>query len=149
MTIDICEQPLTFSLVGLSGAVCSEQYGPTGLALMNQLWPAVKTANLANTGINHWVYLGQDQLFVGVELTNPHPTPLPAPLTRFEFRLERYLRHLHRGPYDLLPATWRRLLGELQARGETVQAPSLEVYGHHSDNPAELETMIYIGLRSV
>ncbi|WP_261368401.1 hypothetical protein [Limnoglobus roseus] len=37
---------------------------------------------------------------------------------------------------------------ELAARGEVIGFPSLEVYSHHCDDPAKLETTIRIGLRS-
>jgi hypothetical protein len=36
---------------------------------------------------------------------------------------------------------------ELVARGEIIGTPSLEVYGHHCDDPAKLETTILIGLK--
>jgi hypothetical protein len=37
---------------------------------------------------------------------------------------------------------------ELAARGEVIGSPSLEVYGHHGDDPSKLETTIRIGLRA-
>jgi hypothetical protein len=75
MNIEIIEEPIRFHLHGISGVVENEQYGPVGLGLMNQLWPAVQGAGIPTTGINHWVYLPHNQLFVTVELRNPQPTP--------------------------------------------------------------------------
>lgn len=60
----------------------------------------------------------------------------------------RYMRHVHVGPYRALPQTWKVLKAELAARGEVVGSPSLEVYGHHCDDPSRLETTILIGLRA-
>jgi hypothetical protein len=40
------------------------------------------------------------------------------------------------------------LKAELVARGEVIGSPSLEVYGHHCDDPAKSETTILIGLRA-
>jgi hypothetical protein len=58
-------------------------------------------------GINHWVYLPDDKMFVGVELRGPHPSLSPVPLVPLEFQLSRYLKHVHVGPYQALPETGR------------------------------------------
>jgi effector-binding domain-containing protein len=62
--------------------------------------------------------------------------------------LERYTRHVHVGPYQALPQKWTEVKAELAARGEVIGSPSLEVYGHHCDEPSEPETTILIGLRA-
>ncbi len=56
------------------------------------------------------------------------------------------MTHVHVGPYQSLPQKWKDLKAELAARGEVVDSPSLEVYGHHCDDPAKVETTILIGL---
>jgi effector-binding domain-containing protein len=56
------------------------------------------------------------------------------------------MRHVHVGPYQALPQKWKDLKTELAARGEEIGSPSLEVYGHHCDDPAKLETTILIAL---
>jgi hypothetical protein len=50
--------------------------------------------------------------------------------------------------YQALPQKWADLKAELAARGEVIASPSLEVYGHHCDDPAKLETTILIALRA-
>ena len=87
-------------------------------------------------------------MFVGVELRTPQPVPTPDPLEPLEFELQRPMRHVHVGPYQSLPQKWTALKAELAARGEVIGSPSLEVYGHHCDDPAKLETTILIGLRA-
>jgi hypothetical protein len=145
MNVEILDAPLHFRLYGKSSLVENERYGETGLKLMDEMWKVVRQAGAANAGINHWVYLADGRMFVGVELlANAQP---PAGLESLEFELHRYLKHLHVGPYQELPAKWRALKDDLAARGETIGAPSLEVYGHHCDDPAKTETTILIGLQ--
>jgi effector-binding domain-containing protein len=73
---------------------------------------------------------------------------MPDPLEPLAFELPRYLKHVHVGPYQELPQKWKALKAELLARGEVIGSPSLEVYGHHCDDPAKSETTILIGLRA-
>ena len=87
-------------------------------------------------------------MFVGVELRNPQQLPVPDPLEPLEFELKRYTKHVHVGPYQALPQKWKELKAELAARGEVIGSPSLEIYGHHCDEPSELETTILIGLQA-
>jgi hypothetical protein len=148
MGIEIIELPIRFHLHGVGDVVENERYGEVGLRLMNEMWRAVKTAEIPTTGINYWVYLPDDRMFVGVELRGPHQGPMPGPLEPLEFELPRYMKHVHVGPYQALPQKWKELKAELVARGEVIGSPSLEVYGHPCDDPAKLETTILIGLRA-
>lgn len=148
MNIEIVETPIRFHLYGIGGVVENEQYGEVSLRLMNEMWQVVKGAKAATTGINHWVYLPDKRMFVGVELLSPQQSPIPEQLELLEFELQRYMRHVHVGPYQALPQKWAELKAELATRGEVIGSPSLEVYGHHCDDPAKLETTILIGLRA-
>ncbi len=147
MNIEIIEQPIRFQLHGISGVVKNERYGEVGLRLMNEMWQVVKGNGISTTGINHWVYLPAGRMFVGVLLRNPYQAPLPDQLEPLEFALQRYLKHLHVGPYQALPQKWKDLQAELVTRGEAIGSPSLEVYGHHCEEPSELETTILMGLK--
>jgi hypothetical protein len=148
MKIEIVEQAVRFRLSGIGGVVENERYGEVGLRLMNEMWQVVKEAKIATMGINHWVYLPDDRMFVGVEVRNPLQFPIPSRLEPLEFELRRYARHLHVGPYQTLPQKWKELKAELAARGETISLPSLEIYGHHCEGPAEPETTILLGLKA-
>ncbi|HEY7326200.1 MAG TPA: GyrI-like domain-containing protein [Gemmataceae bacterium] len=148
MNIEIIEEPIRFHLHGISGVVENERYGEVGLRLMNEMWQAVKGAKIPTTGINHWVYLPDGRMFVGAELRSTRQGPMPDQLEPLEFELPRYLKHVHVGPYQALPQKWKALKDELAARGEVIGSPSLEVYGHHCDDPAKLETTILIGLQA-
>jgi hypothetical protein len=52
-------------------------------------WQVVKGAGIPTTGINHWVYLPDGRMFVGVELRNPQKFPTPDPLEPLEFELQK------------------------------------------------------------
>lgn len=145
MQFEIVDAPLRFHLHGLTSPVDNRQYGQVGLKLMTPMWHVIKQAGTPNTGINHWVYLPDGQMFVGTELSPG--AAAPSPLQPLTFELPRYLKHLHIGPYDALPAKWQALKAELTSRGETITWPSLEVYGHHCDDSARQETTILMGLQ--
>lgn len=146
MEIEISEQPIRFHLHGLSSIVEHQRYGEVGLRLMNEMWKLVKDAGVQTTGINHWVYLADATMFVGVEVKNVPQSTIPELLRPLDFELRRYLKHVHIGPYQALPEKWKALKTELAARGEIIGSPSLEVYGHGCDDPTKTETAILIGL---
>ena len=148
MKIEILDEPIRFHLHGIRGVVENERYGEVGLRLMNEMWQVVKSAQIPTTGINHWVYLPDGRMFVGVELRNPQQVPTPEQLEPLEFELQRYMKHVHVGPYQALPQKWKELKAELAVRGENIGSPSLEIYGHHSDEPSKSETTILIGLQT-
>lgn len=146
MNYEIIETPRQINLHGISGIVQNEQYGMTGMRLMNELWPLVKGANLLNTGINHWVYLPDNRMFTGVELLNTANTLVPKQLESLEVKLHRYLEHVYIGPYEALPQKWSELKSMLRMLGEVIVSPSLEIYGHHCNDKSKLETTILISL---
>ena len=144
MEFEILDTPIRFSLHGKSATVPDQRFGEVGMRLMDEMWKIVRETGTPTTGINHWVYLADGRMFVGVELRPGAQTPVE--LEPLNFELPRYLRHLHIGPYQALPEKWQALKHELAARGEPIGSPSLEVYGHHGNDPAKLETTILIGL---
>jgi hypothetical protein len=146
MNIEIIEEPIRFHLHGIGGVVENERYGEVGLRLMNKMWQVVKSVGIPTTGINHWVYLPDNRMFVGVEARNPQQGPTLDQLEPLEFELPRYLKHIHVGPYQALPQKWKDLKAKLATRAEVIGSPSLEIYGHHCDDPAKSETTIVIGL---
>jgi hypothetical protein len=147
MKIEIIEKPIRFHLYGVGGVVENERYGEVGLRLMNEMWQVVKAARMPTTGINHWVYLPDGKLFVGVEVKNAHQITAANPLESLEFELARHMKYVHIGPYQALPQKWKELQTELAARGEITGSPSLEIYGHHCNDSSKLETTILMGLQ--
>ena len=147
MEFDITDEPIRFQLRGKWSVVENQRYSEVGLRLMNEMWKAVKDAKIQTTGINHWVYLADERMFVGVEVKNAQGSPIPDELEPFDFELLRYMKHVHIGPYQVLPEKWKALKAELAARGEIIGFPSLEVYGHWCADPSKAETTILIGLQ--
>lgn len=151
MNIEILTTPVRFHLHGKSALVENNRFGETGVKLMNEMWRDVKASQTPNEGQNHWVYLPAGRMFVGIVLAPEASAPQHFETLTFE--LHRYLKHTHIGPYQLLPEKWQSLKTELTARGETisnsVESPSLEIYGHHCDDVSKLETTILIGLKDL
>jgi hypothetical protein len=145
MEIEIIETPIRFHLHGLSSPVQGNNFGEVGMKLMNEMWKIVKESNTANSGINHWVYLPDGKMFVGVELLQNARSP--EQLEPLIFELQRHLKHVHVGPYQALPGKWASLKSALAGRGETISSPSLEIYGHHCEDQSKLATTILIGLQ--
>jgi hypothetical protein len=148
MKIEIIDKPIRFHLHGISGVVENQRFGEVGFRLMNEMWQVVKSTSTPTTGINHWIYLPHGKMFVGVELRTVQQIPIPDQLEPLEFELQRYMKHIHVGPYQALPQKWKELKAELAARCEILGSPSLEIYGHHCDDPSKLETTILIGLQA-
>ncbi len=147
MQLEIIDKPIQFHLFGKSTKVENKRFGEVGFQLMNEMWSVVKEAKIENTGINHWVYLPDERLFVGVELKDSQQTAVPQTLEPIEIEVQRYAKHVHVGAYSDLPQKWRELKAELKARGETIGCPSLEIYGHWCEDPTKTETTILIGLK--
>lgn len=145
MKFEFIESPIRFSLHGMSSDVPNNGIGEVGMKLMDELWRLVRQSNTSTLGINYWVYLPGGRIFAGVEL---QPNAIaPDGLEPLEFEIKRYLKHVHIGPYQALPGKWQALKDELAAGGETIGSPSLEVYGHHCEDPSKTETTILIGLQ--
>jgi hypothetical protein len=90
INIEIIETPIRFHLQGIGGVVENERFGEVGFRLMNKMWQVVKGGGIPTTGINHWVYLPDGRMFVGVELRDPQQVPTPDQLEPLEFELQRY-----------------------------------------------------------
>jgi hypothetical protein len=147
MQIEIFDEPIHFRLHGKWSVVENQCYGEVGVRLMNEMWKAVKDARVPTTGINHWVYMADERMFVGVEVKNAQQATIPDQLEPFDFELRRYLKHVHIGPYETLPQKWRDLKAEMAARNEIIVFPSLEIYGHACKDPSKSETTILLGLK--
>jgi hypothetical protein len=78
MEIEIIDEPIRFRLHGKWSVVENQRYGEVGLRLMNELWKAVKDAKMQTTGINHWVYMAGERMFVGVEVKNAQQATIPG-----------------------------------------------------------------------
>ena len=89
MEIEIVESPIRFCLHGKSATVGDNSYADVGMKLMNEMWRIVKESHTANSGINHWVYLPDGKMFVGVELSQNAPAPNELEQLQFELGVTR------------------------------------------------------------
>ncbi|TVY08856.1 GyrI-like domain-containing protein [Paenibacillus cremeus] len=136
----------TFTLYGFSKRHedPSKPYSATMFELMDKLWGEVRSKGLSHKGINHVVYDLDQVVFAGIELTDAPQDD--SQLERREVVLEKYAYCKHIGPYSQLGQTYERIQSAIQAAGEQVKAPSLEVYGHWNADESKLETEIYFQL---
>lgn len=145
LKFEIVQQQRCFTLHGLTSPVADNCYGKVGFQLMRELWCTVKQDEIQTTGINHWVYLNDSSMFVGVERLSDCASN--SRLMKLEFTMDRYLQHVHVGPYHGLPAKWKALKLAIAGRADLIGSHSLEIYGHHCDDESKLETTILIGLK--
>lgn len=144
MEIEIRTEPFRRTLHGRAGDVEAHDYAAAGMALMGPVWEEIRGAGLSHHGINHWVYDAEDRMFAGVELKAP-----PAAGSRLIERtimLPHYAYWLHVGPYDRLGAVHQAMIDEIAARGLRPVRPSLDIFGHWTDDESKLETEVLIAL---
>ncbi len=144
MNIKISGEPFRVALLGYGGAINDGDVAASGKRLMDRMWRDIQDRHIKTKGINHWVYLSNSAMFTGVELAEP--TTDVGTLEKLNVSLDRYLRHVHVGPYSTLPRIWPLLFAQLKARDEVPKCPNLEVYGHWNKDPSKCETTILIGL---
>lgn len=104
MNIEIITRNLQLAIYGFGGIAVNKDYVGTAFKLSGKTWEVVKASNLKNKGVNIWVYENADRVFAGVEIeamSNDHG------LEKKEINLERYARHKHIGPYNLIRQTGR------------------------------------------
>ena len=92
MEFEIVETPIRFQLHGLSSDVQNNRYGEVGLKLMDEMWKVVRESQTAPTGINHWIYLPDNQMFVGIELMPNSRCPGPLEPLMFEWQRHPWRR---------------------------------------------------------
>lgn len=128
MDIEIITKTFSAELIGLSGKIVNQQYGPTGIALMNKFWEKINAGNIETKGINHWIYEPGDKMFVGAELKISIPE-----MKEFEARnisIEKYARLIHTGPYDDLKKINDEMRMEIVSRNLEFIYPCIEIYSH-------------------
>ncbi|MEP6611746.1 MAG: hypothetical protein ABJA76_07670, partial [Mucilaginibacter sp.] len=56
MKIEIIDKELKFTISGFSGVAANKNYAGTAFALMDKMWPLIKSKGLKHKGLNIWVY---------------------------------------------------------------------------------------------
>ncbi len=146
MNIEIISEPLTLTLYGVSGKVENQNYGGTGQQLMDIFGKEIGVKKLKHKGKNHWVYEEGDMLFTGVELEETSDSD--SGLTLKKICLTKYVYWKHIGPYRELGKVHANLNEELKSKGLQRCFPSIEIYGHWTENESKLETDIIIAINN-
>jgi hypothetical protein len=100
MKIEIINKELKLDISGFSGVAANKNYAGTAFALMDKMWPAIKSKGLKHKGLNIWVYEPNEQVFAGVELEDHSITD--TGLEQKAVLLTKYAYYKHIGPYSQL-----------------------------------------------
>jgi len=144
MNIEIVVEPLTLVLYGVSGQVEGKNYGVTGQRLMDVLWKEIRAKGLKHKGINHWVYEDGEMLFTGVELEGPVGSE--CELVRKKVTVPRYAYGKHIGPISELGMVYAGIHQALRSKGLQPCYPSIEIYGHWTEDESKMETEIIVAI---
>jgi effector-binding domain-containing protein len=145
MNPEIINTPFSIEIYGFSGIAADKDYKGTAFRLMDKMWQVVKSNGLKTRGLNVWVYEPNERVFAGVELTDA-----PKQDTGLEKKilsLPNYAYYKHVGPYNLIKQTGQTMIDELKKNGLETQLPYIEIYGHWTNNEAELETELLMSLK--
>lgn len=138
MNIQIIHSPLKLNIYGFSGTVVNENYGQTGVGLMDRMWAVVNSLKLKNKGTNIWVYEPGMKIMAGVELESAPPAE--SGLENKTVALEKYAYWKHIGSYDQLKQVNAGMRAQLESMNIRYRHPCLEIYGHHVEGrPPETE----------
>lgn len=145
MQIAIRNEPLSLDIYGFSGIAINKDYVGTAFKLMDKTWQVVKSNQLANKGLNIWVYEPGEKVFSGVELHHPPDTSIN--LERKQITLMKYAWYKHVGPYQLIRAVADQMRETLKAQGHVVDLPYIEMYGHWTPDESQLVTELLMAVR--
>ena len=109
------------------------------------MWKEIGAKGLKHRGFSHWVYDDRDILFTGVELEGPPDTETELALREIE--LSKYAYRKHIGPYSLLSKVHAEMHRELKSLGIEFRYPSIEKYGHFTEDESKLETDVFIAIK--
>ena len=110
--------------------------------LLDEVWVCLRAGGIHRGCRNVMLYWDDvPHVEVGVELRVP--CPLTGRVVASTLPAGRVAMTVHRGPYAGLGAAHRAVLDWCSAQGLRPAGPRWEVYGPHSDDPAEVWTEVY------
>jgi hypothetical protein len=146
MNPEIREIPFEKLLFGRSKPVLQNQKPVDAMfAAMDETWKIVRGNSIPNAGLNHIVYTNAHQVFAGVEIAGS--VDASWGLEQVDLVIPRYIYYRHVGAYDLLGQAYSSVNAEITAKGLVTSGLSLEIYGHWSEDTANLVTELLIGLK--
>jgi len=144
MKIEIINNEFKLNISGFSGVAVNKNYAGTAFALMDKMWPVVKSKGLKHKGLNIWVYELNEKVFAGVELEEQSITD--TGLEQKAILLTKYAYYKHIGPYSLLKQAGDNMQKELQRMGLKSHLPYIEIYGHWTNDESKLETELLMAV---
>ena len=115
-------------------------------AACGHVWTALKTHNVTGAGRHVALYLdGAINLEVGVEITGAFSGA--GDVVRSATPAGPVATVAHIGPYDRLDQAHQAIREWCQAHGHACAGPSWEIYGHWTDDPAQLRTDVFYLLK--
>ena len=132
------------NISGFSGVAANKNYAKTAFALMDKMWPVVKSKGLKHKGLNIWVYEPNESVFAGVELDDPSITD--TGLEQKVILLTKYAYYKHVGPYSQLKQAGNNMQNELRRMGLKSRLPYIEIYGHWTNDETKLETELLMAV---
>lgn len=136
--MEIINKELKLDISGFSGVAVDKNYSGAAFALMDKVWPLIRSKGLKHKGLNIWVYEPQEKVFAGVELEDPSVTD--TGLERKTISLSKYAHYKHIGPYNQLKRAGDDMQNELKKMGLKPHLPYIEIYGHWTSDETKLET---------
>ncbi len=129
-------------LYGIYTRIAFGQRGKSGTEAMNRLWDILKKNQVQHKGINHWVYIRDDVMFVGVELISTDN--VHSELEKCELQFSSFLYYRHVGPYYYLPSIHQEFEKKIKEEYNKVKYPIIEIFGPWQEDESKLETdLIY------
>src|SRR5712691_7128549 len=137
----------TFAAV--RGQTNAHNIGDRIIALLSEVCDFLKDPGIRQTGHNVVLYSDEASkallrtedevpIEVGVQVANPFESQGRVVCSAIPGGTVATVVHL--GPYQKLPEAHTAVRTWCAAHGHTLAGPSWEIYGHWSDNPAELRT---------
>lgn len=144
MKIEIIDKALKLNVSGFSGVAANKNYAATAFALMDKMWPVIKSKDLKHKGLNIWVYEPNENVFAGVELEDP--STKDTGLEQKIILLTKYAYYKHIGPYSQLKQAGDDMQNELRRMGLKPGLPYIEIYGHWTNDESKLETELLVAV---
>lgn len=114
--------------------------------LCGEVWEFMRSSGLPRPGHNLALYLdGEINLEVGVEMAEPFTGNERVICSSTPDGKVATTAHI--GPYNRLGEAHAAIQNYCAAHGHQLAGPSWEVYGHWTDNPAELRTDVFYVLK--
>jgi effector-binding domain-containing protein len=110
--------------------------------MLDEVWACVSAAGASRSCRNVMLYL-DDVPHVEIGVERLEPFQLTGRVQASALPAGRAAVTIHRGPYDGLGEAHQAVVEWCAEQGLDRAGPRWEIYGHHRDDPAEIEIEVY------